>query len=195
MKRKAHELPATPEATAFAEALRAGIPTLTTKRLSIRPTQLSDFSAFAELLASERSQYVGGPMSRNKAWDEFSQLTAGWLLHGHGGWTIERDGELMGFVLIGIEPGDHEREIGYLLTENAEGRGIATEAANAARDYGFAELGFDTLVSYIDLENDRSARVAERLGGTRDAAAEAVMKNRMMVYRYMRPETPKGGIQ
>ena len=183
----AHELPATAAATAFAANLAQGIPTLATERLVLRPSRLDDFQDFADLLESERSHYIGGPMKRDEAWAEFSQLTAGWLLHGHGGWTIERDGALMGFVLIGIEPGDHEREIGYLLMERAEGQGIATEAAMAARDYGFAELGFDTLVSYIDLENANSASVAERLGGKRDAEAEAKMNNRMRVYRYLAP--------
>ena len=188
----AHEHPATPKATALAARLAAGIPTLKTKRLVLRPYRLDDFPAFADLLASERSRYVGGPMSRRAAWAEFAQLTAGWLLHGHGGWTVERDGALMGFVLIGIEPGDHEREVGYLLTEKAEGQGIATEAARAARDFAFAELGFETLVSYIDLDNAKSVAVAERLGGCRDETAEAALDNPMRVYRYPAPTGTRG---
>ena len=188
----AHEHPATPEATALAARLAAGIPTLKTERLVLRPSRLDDFPAFADLLASERSRYVGGPMSRDTAWAEFAQLTAGWLLHGHGGWTVELDGALMGFVLIGIEPGDHEREVGYLLTEEAEGQGIATEAAKAARDFAFAELGFETLVSYIDLDNAKSVAVAERLGGCSDKKAEAALDNPMRVYRYPAPTGTHG---
>lgn len=195
MTRNAHELPATPEATAFAASLSANIPSLETDRLHLRPSRLEDFSEFAGLLSSDRSRYVGGPMSRVEAWAEFSQLTAGWLLHGHGGWTIEHEAQLKGFVLIGIEPGDHEREIGYLLTEGAEGQGIATEAAKAALDYAFENLGFVTLVSYIDPKNSKSAAVAERLGGTRDTDSEAAMENRMMVYRYWRSKPINGGLQ
>ncbi len=184
----AHEHPATPEATNLAIEIADAIPTLTTKRLVLRPSRLEDFPVLAEIMCTERSQYVGGPMSRKDAWYEFTQLSAEWLLHGHGGWTIEMDGAVCGFVLIGVEPGDHEREVGYLLTEDAEGQGIAYEAARAARDFAFEALGFETIVSYIDPENTRSISVAQRLGGERDVAAEAAMDGDMHIYRYPNPE-------
>ena len=185
---QAHELPATPEATELAIEIAVGIPTLITERLVLRPSRLSDFPVLAEVMCTERSQYVGGPMSREDAWNEFTQLSAGWLLHGHGGWTVEMDGTVCGFVMVGVEPGDHEREVGYLLTEQAEGRGIAHEAALAARDFAFQALGFDTIVSYIDPDNNRSSKVAQRLGGSRDAKAEAKLGNGMHIYRYPKSE-------
>ena len=106
----------------------------------------------------------------------------------HSGWTVEMDGNVYGFVMIGVEPGDHEREVGYILTKDAEGQGIAQEAARAARDYTFETLGFETMVSYINPKNTRSANVSQRLGGRRDAQAEAKPGNRMHIYRYPRPE-------
>ncbi len=184
----AHERPATANATKLAAEIARGIPTLTTERLVLRPSRLSDFPILADIMSSDRAQYVGGPMSRKDAWHEFTQLSAGWQLHGHGGWTVEKDGNVCGFVLIGIEPGDHETEVGYLLTADAEGKGIAREAARAARDFAFETLGFDTLVSYVDPENTRSANVALGLGGTRDAQAEAKFDDRLHVYRYPKPE-------
>jgi ribosomal-protein-alanine N-acetyltransferase len=42
------------------------------------------------------------------------------------------------------------------------GRGLATEAARACRDYGFACLPFDRLVSIIRLENLSSRRIADK---------------------------------
>jgi len=184
----AHEQPATSEAVAIAHQLTTGIPTLHTGRLTLRALKLEDFATLADLLASDRSRFVSGPMSRLDAWQEFTQLASGWVLHGHGGWTIDQDGSIAGFVLIGVEPGDHERELGFLLTEEAEGHGIAFEAASAARDFAFDVLKFPTLVSYIDVANTRSHHLAERLGGERDALAEAKMNNKMRIYRY----TPKG---
>jgi RimJ/RimL family protein N-acetyltransferase len=185
---QAHELPATPEATKLAVEIACGIPTLTTERLVLRPPRLSDFPVLADILCTKRAQYVGGPMSRRDAWDEFAQLSAGWLLHGHGGWTVEMSGNVCGFVMVGVEPGDHEREVGYLLTQEAEGRGIGQEAARAARDFAYQALGFDTIVSYIDPNNQRSSSLAERLGGNRDPQAEAAMGDRMHIYRYPKPE-------
>jgi len=185
---QAQEFPATPEATKLAVEIAGGIPTLNTERLILRPSRLSDFPVLADILCTKRAQYIGGPMSRRDAWGEFTQLSAGWLLHGHGGWTVEMDGNVCGFVMVGVEPGDHEREVGYLLTKEAEGRGIGQEAARAARDFAFQALGFDTIVSYIDPKNDRSSNLAERLGGRRDAQAEAAVADRMHIYRYPNPE-------
>jgi RimJ/RimL family protein N-acetyltransferase len=54
----------------------------------------------------------------------------------------------------------------------AEGRGLAHEAAGAALAWGKAQ-GLPALVSYVDPANARSIRLAERLGGRRDGAAEA----------------------
>ncbi|MGI9388667.1 MAG: GNAT family N-acetyltransferase [Boseongicola sp.] len=188
---RAHELPATPKATKLAGEIAEGIPTLITERLILRPSKLSDFQFLADVMCTDRAKYVGGPMPREDAWHEFIQLSAGWLLHGHGGWTIEKDGIVCGFVMVGVEPGDHEREVGYLLTEDAEGHGIAYEAARAARNYAFDALSFETIVSYIDPENARSSKVAQRLGGKRDVEAEAAKDNRMHIYRYPKPEAAK----
>ncbi|MBN2655914.1 MAG: GNAT family N-acetyltransferase [Spirochaetales bacterium] len=44
------------------------------------------------------------------------------------------------------------------------GRGLATEAAAAAADYGFCTLGFPRLISIIEEENTASIRVAEKNG-------------------------------
>jgi RimJ/RimL family protein N-acetyltransferase len=44
------------------------------------------------------------------------------------------------------------------------GRGLATEAAVACRDWGFAHLKAERLISLIRPENATSRRVAERVG-------------------------------
>ena len=75
----AHEKHATPEAVALAHQLSANIPTLHTDRLTLRPLKLEDFATLADLLASDRSRFVGGPMSRMDAWQELTQLASGWV--------------------------------------------------------------------------------------------------------------------
>jgi RimJ/RimL family protein N-acetyltransferase len=57
-----------------------------------------------------------------------------------------------------------EREIGWALVRAHWGRGYATEAARAVRDWARAERGYDRLISLIDPANVASQRVAERLG-------------------------------
>jgi len=74
-----------------------------------------------------------------------------------------------------------------MLFEGAEGQGIGYEAAIAIRRYVFRDLGWDTAVSYIDQDNTRSIRLAERLGAVLDTeAARPAPKD--LVYRHSRTE-------
>lgn len=56
--------------------------------------------------------------------------------------------------------GRREVEVGYLFVRRFWGRGLATEAAGASRDWGFERLGRRRLVSLIDPRNTPSRRVA-----------------------------------
>ena len=92
--------------------------------------------------------------------------------------------EPLGFVLVGAEPGDEAHELGFMLVESAEGRGIAFEAAVAARDWAWSILQVPRLVSYIDPANTRSAALAQRLGATRGADCGKDTQ----VFHYPRPQ-------
>jgi RimJ/RimL family protein N-acetyltransferase len=59
-----------------------------------------------------------------------------------------------------------EIEIGYHERRDLWGQGLATEAARACCDYGFAYLPVDHLISLIRPENLPSRRVAEKNGMT-----------------------------
>ena len=60
--------------------------------------------------------------------------------------------------------GGSETELGWLLAREYWGRGYATEAALALRDWAFGSRGLTRLISLIQHENVRSIRVAEKLG-------------------------------
>ena len=62
--------------------------------------------------------------------------------------------------------GDKQLEIGYHVRRDLWGKGFATEAARACRDYGFTKLNASQLVSLIREENHPSRRVAEKTGLT-----------------------------
>ncbi len=173
------ELPTPGAAAQIAAMFSALVPMIVTERFVLRATKLADFPAYADIACGERGAYIGGPMSREDAWFDFVTLCSGWMLHGHGGWTIEDPASFkaLGFVAVGMEPGNDEIELGYLLTKAAEGKGIASETVLAIRDWAKRELGLTGLVSYIDPDNTRSANVATRLGATRDAKAEAALND------------------
>jgi RimJ/RimL family protein N-acetyltransferase len=59
-----------------------------------------------------------------------------------------------------------ETDIGWHLLREHWGQGFATEAAQASRDYAFAQLGVERLVAQIHPENYASRRVAEKIGMT-----------------------------
>ncbi len=182
-----HEQPTPGPAEQIATMFAALVPVIRTDRLLLRAPRLSDFQTCAEIACSERGRFVGGPMDREEAWNEFAKMSAGWLLHGHGGFTIEdpETFDTLGFVVLGLEPGDQEVELGFAVTEMAEGKGIATEAAIAVRDWAARELGLTGLVSYIDPDNVRSVAVATRLNAVRDTNAEAALEDAgTHVYRH-----------
>lgn len=64
--------------------------------------------------------------------------------------------------------GAAELEIGYHVHRDHQRRGLATEAARAVREYAFAELGVDHVISLIRPGNLASRRVAEKNGLTVD---------------------------
>ncbi|MEM7719734.1 MAG: GNAT family N-acetyltransferase [Pseudomonadota bacterium] len=189
-----HEMPTPGPAADYAAMFAALAPIIKTERLILRAPKLSDFPACAEIACTERGRFVGGPMSRADAWYEFSRIASGWMLHGHGGFTIEdrATGTVYGFVILGLEPGDQDVELGFSLTEEAEGKGIASEAARAARDWAAKELHLTNLVSYIDPKNARSVALAGRLNAVRDRKAEAAVgDDSTYVFRHPSKEAPK----
>jgi len=104
-----------------------------------------------------------------------------WERHGIGLFSVLRkdDGRLLGragFLFWDPErwvsamredlDGELETEIGWTLGSDYWGRGYATEAAIACRDWALGELGLTRLVSVIAPDNAASIRVAEKIGET-----------------------------
>jgi RimJ/RimL family protein N-acetyltransferase len=89
---------------------------------------------------------------------------------GVGLWAMEplATQELIGDCGITLQQveGEWLYEIGYHLRRDLWGQGLATEAAVACRDWAFAHLKTDRLISLIRPENLPSRRVAERNGMT-----------------------------
>jgi RimJ/RimL family protein N-acetyltransferase len=181
-----HEIPLPGPAADAALALCAHLPGAETARLRLRAPRLEDFEPWAEIFCGPADPALGGPFDRDAAFAEFAAACGMWLLRGHGPWTVERreGGDPLGFVLIGFEPGDAEPELGFLFRPAAEGQGFAAEAALAARALALGPLGLPSLVSYIDPANDRSRRLAARLGARHEG-----MRDGAEVWRHAPPST------
>ncbi len=181
-----HELPTQGPAEALAAKVTACVPVLQSERLTLRASRLEDFDDYASIVCNERGKFVDGPMSREDGWYDFAGYSANWLSHGHGGWTVVETAtdRRLGFVALGLEPGDQEVELGYLFLADAEGQGFAREAVERARTFGFDVLNLPTLVSYIDKENTRSIRLCQALGAVEDTPADWNPED--VVYRHRR---------
>lgn len=182
--------PAGPAAQ-LAAAVAAAVPVIETARLVLRAPRLADFPAYEAVFVSDRARFMGGPFTPEAAFADFCQGTAGWMLRGSGMWTVtlrDRD-EALGWIYLWQEWDDPEPEIGWVLTEAAEGRGYAAEAAAAVLPIALERYGAGGFVSYIDLGNDPSARLARRLGARRDPAAEAARgEPDLTIWRHFGPE-------
>jgi RimJ/RimL family protein N-acetyltransferase len=170
-------IPPTGSAAEAATFHAACVPVLTTERLRLRAPRVADLPLWLPLYSGPRAVQMGGPFDDPDAtaWEEFAYYTGCWMLYGHGLWTIERrdTGAPIGFVHLAIEWDDREPELGWHLAPEHRGNGFATEAARAARNWGFTLL--PTFVSYIHPDNPASNQVAERLGAIRDTGAEAAL--------------------
>ncbi|SFK48561.1 Protein N-acetyltransferase, RimJ/RimL family [Pseudovibrio ascidiaceicola] len=150
------------------------IPTLETERLRLRPMTIEDWPAYEQLMQSERSQFMGGPTPKHVTWGIFSHDIAHWVLFGHGALMIDdkTTGKTVGQVGLNHGPLFPEHELGWFLYEGFEGHGYALEAAQTMRKWAFDRLSLKTLVSYIDPKNDRSRKLAERMGAVIDPDAQ-----------------------
>jgi RimJ/RimL family protein N-acetyltransferase len=151
-----------------------------TERLHLRRWRSTDREPFAELNADpEVVRYItdGRPMTLTESDDVLRAIEAHWAQHGFGLWCAAPRADpdaCLGFVglavpsfLPSVMPAV---EVGWRLARPAWGRGLATEAARAAVRHAFEGLELESVISLIDPDNERSVRVAEKLGMRRGPA-------------------------
>ncbi len=124
-----------------------------------------------------------------------------WREHGFGQWVVELPGAASFIGVVGLSAVGYQAaftpavEVAWRLARAHWGRGYATEAARAALDYGFGELGLAEIVAVTTPANLRSRRVMEKLGMTRAPQDDfdhprvpAGPLRRCVLYRLRRPE-------
>ena len=166
------------------------IPVIETERLVLREPRASDFETYAAFYATERSHLRGGPLGRNEAWESFAAEIGHWYLRGFGFWAVDEkaSGDFCGMVGLYNPEGWPEPEVGWLVWEAFEGKGIAREAAVRARAFAFRSLGWNRIVSCISEGNDRSIKLAERLGAKFDRRVPRAGRPDQLVYVHPGPD-------
>ena len=170
------------------------IPTLTTDRLILRAPRMEDAAPFAAYLTGPRSVAVGGPFRAGEAFDRLCALVGHWQLRGFGRWIVaDRDSDAALGVVGLFHPQDWpEPELAWTVFDAAEGRGIACEAALAARDHARSALGWTRVVSCIAPDNARSVALARRLGCLPEGHFTHPVHGRLDIWRHPGQEARHG---
>jgi RimJ/RimL family protein N-acetyltransferase len=141
-----------------------------TRRLHLRSMVSEDIEELLEVFTDPRVMDVFGvpPFTREQmtAWVE--RNLAHQNEHGYGLFSVILKSEDRLIGDCGLEhmilDGHDVVELGYDLASQYWGQGLATEAAEAVRDYAFTALDLRELVSLIQTHNLASQRVSEKIG-------------------------------
>lgn len=139
-----------------------------TERLLLRRVTTDDLDELVAIHANPDITRFMGTFGQEEAIAWLRRVDQTWHERGHGRIAItdRATGRLLGRTGLEYFPDFSETELGWTLRRDAWGQGYATEAATACRDWAFRDFEIPYLTSLIEVGNDRSNRVADRLGMT-----------------------------
>jgi RimJ/RimL family protein N-acetyltransferase len=167
--------------------------TLRTGRLVLTPIGGADLADFRAIASDPRvfAVMLGGVRDAVRAADDLARFVTAWGQYGFGVWTIR---EAAGGRFVGITGLEHRpdgRGVGlrFALWPEAQGRGLAREAAWAALRFGHDRAGLIRIVAVARESNFGSRTI---LGGIGMQVAETFIQNgyRMMLYESVVPAAP-----
>lgn len=144
------------------------VPVIQTARLILRPLRLSDEKALTAYWTSERSRPNDGPITVDQLRQRLVYDAFHWYYRGLGLWIAvdpKTGARLVAASLTPIKDQPERADLGWdVLDPSAEGFGYATEVAGALLNHG-RDLGFADIRASMNADNDRSRRLAKKLGG------------------------------
>jgi RimJ/RimL family protein N-acetyltransferase len=142
---------------------------LETERLILDRWQISDWTAFRPIATDPVvMRYITGGV----AWTDEQILTFVdrqvklYAERGFCRWKLlfKGSGELIGFCGVGFWRDEADPEIGWWLARRYWGRGLGTEAAQAAQRDALERVRLERIISIAMAENAASIRIMEKLG-------------------------------
>ncbi|KPI12021.1 GCN5-related N-acetyltransferase [Actinobacteria bacterium OK074] len=144
-----------------------------TERLVLREPEARDRAVVVELHSSpEVGAYIGGARPRA----EVDRAVPATPNRRPGLFVVELDGAMIGVVELNrrgpelrsrVRPDGGEAELGYLFLPQAWGHGYAAEACAAVLDWFAGALPGEPVVLTTQTANERSMRLAAKLGFTK----------------------------
>ena len=151
-------------------------PQLETERLVLRELADSDSSALFQNYSDEdiAKNFMDTPLTDIEQAIQFIEAFRAEFRQGEAiTWAVSLKGknEFIGTCSYMIEA-NLCAEIGYDLSKAQWGKGLMSEAMRAIIEYGFNELGLQTIKADTLSENTRSVKLLERLGFQLDQVRE-----------------------
>lgn len=149
------------------------MPVLETPRLYLATWQSEDWHEFQAITGDPRVMRLigdGVPWTEEHTRQHVADQIRAMEARGYCLWKVldKATGCIIG--QCGLKPWSHpengnpEVEIGWWLAPEFWGRGLATEAARAALDYGLRVIGLERIVAIAYEENQASLRIMDKLG-------------------------------
>lgn len=140
-----------------------------TERCIVRESVAEDAEAFFSIYKEDgvkrfvREQYDTIPETREALQDYIDHH---YRFFEFGLWTVldKATGEVIGRAGFSVKEEADYPDLGYLITEKRQGKGIATEVCKALVRYAETELEFEKMLIFAEKENPASVKVAEKLG-------------------------------
>jgi len=148
-----------------------GPTTIETARLRLRPLVLADTMSLHRIQSDpEHMRFYPHPFSLQESREWIERMQERYARDGFALLAVvdRATDEFLGNVgpLVQTVDGVAEVELGWSITPTRSRQGIATEAALASREWVFASLPVDHVISLIHPDNAPSRGVAEKLGMT-----------------------------
>jgi RimJ/RimL family protein N-acetyltransferase len=154
--------------------MAAHIPELQARRLRLRAWRDDDLPRFAELNAdAEVNQYLLGPLTRLESDALVGRIAEHFDREGFGFWAVEAPGVASFIGMVGLSSLSYTSpftpcvEVGWRIAQRYWGQGFATEAAEAAIEFGFTTLSLTEIVALTVPANTQARAVMSKLGMTR----------------------------
>ncbi|MEJ0019237.1 MAG: GNAT family N-acetyltransferase [Acetobacteraceae bacterium] len=143
---------------------------LRTARLVLAPVGGGDLADLCAIKADPRvfAIMLGGVRRPDQTAEELARDVAGWAAHGFGMWTIREAADATFVGVTGLEHRADGRGVAlrFALWPEAQGRGLAREAAGAALRFGHAQAGLTRIVAVARASNFASRMVLGGIGMT-----------------------------
>jgi RimJ/RimL family protein N-acetyltransferase len=149
------------------------VPVIETQRLRLRGHTLADFEVMVEVWGDPGTTRftIGRPATLEETWGRLHRYAGHWALMGFGYWAWEEkasgrfvgEGGFSDFKRA-VEPALDAPEHGWVLAPWAYGQGFALEALKAHIAWAETHFKRSDFVCMIAPENERSIKLAEKVG-------------------------------